>query len=98
MREDATSVLPAAGQNAVDVYRKDFAMSIELNPDKQYVREVKKQIKAAGGYCPSALEKTADTKCMCKEFREMDEGMCYCGFYIKIKEDSSETDTAGFTQ
>lgn len=68
-------------------------MNIKLNPDKQYVREVKKQIKAAGGYCPSTLEKTADTRCMCKEFREMDEGMCYCGLYIKIKEDSPEPDT-----
>ncbi len=27
----------------------------------------------------------SDTKCMCKEFREMDEGMCHCGLYIKTK-------------
>lgn len=85
MKADATSVLPAAGQNAVNIHRKGFSMNIELNPDKQYVKKIRKQIKAAGGYCPSALEKTSDTKCMCKDFREMDEGMCRCGLYIKWK-------------
>ena len=38
------------------------------------------------GYCPCRLEKTPDTKCMCKEFREMEEGTCHCGLYIKVKE------------
>lgn len=36
-------------------------------------------------YCPCSILKNADTKCMCKEFREMDEGMCHCGLYIKTK-------------
>lgn len=60
-------------------------MEIRTNPDKEFVRETKKQLKANGGYCPCALLKNADTKCMCKEFREMDEGMCRCGLYIKTK-------------
>lgn len=59
-----------------------------FNPDKQYVKAIKKQVKANGGYCPSALEKNADTKCMCKEFREMDEGMCRCGLFIKMRNDA----------
>ena len=60
-------------------------MKIELNPDKEYVKEVKSMLKANSGYCPCVLVKNEDTKCMCKEFREMDEGMCHCGLYIKHK-------------
>lgn len=58
---------------------------ISLNPDKEYVAEIKRQLKANSGYCPCVLVKTLDTKCMCKAFREMDEGMCHCGLYIKEK-------------
>lgn len=60
-------------------------MNITLNPDKKYVKEIKDQLKANSGYCPCALTKNADTRCMCKEFREMEEGMCHCGLYIKTK-------------
>lgn len=59
---------------------------IILNPDNEYAREIKKKLKNNNGYCPCALVKTPDTKCMCKEFREMDEGMCHCGLYIKVRE------------
>lgn len=58
-------------------------MKITLNPDKEYVHSIKKQLKANGGYCPCSLIKNEDTKCMCKEFREMESGMCHCGLYIK---------------
>lgn len=58
-------------------------VKIVLNPDKEYVAEIKHQLKANSGYCPCTLIKTPDTKCMCKAFREMDEGMCHCGLYIK---------------
>lgn len=59
-------------------------MQIRTNPDKDYVKEVRRQLKENSGYCPCQLDKTKDTKCMCKEFREMDEsGMCRCGLYIK---------------
>lgn len=61
-------------------------MNIILNPDTDYAKEVKKKLKANGGYCPCRLEKTPDTKCMCKEFREQDSGMCHCGLYIKVEE------------
>lgn len=60
-------------------------MKIIMNPDKEFANEVKKQLKANSGYCPCVLIKDKDTKCMCKEFREMDEGMCHCGLYIKTK-------------
>lgn len=59
---------------------------IILNSDKELVKEIQQGLKDNDGYCPCALTKTADTKCMCKAFRETDEGMCHCGLYIKIKE------------
>lgn len=41
-----------------------------------------------GGYCPCAIEKTEDTKCICKAFREQEEpGLCHCGRYEKFWED-----------
>lgn len=61
-------------------------MKIMENPDRDYAHEVRRQLKANSGYCPCALEKTPDTKCMCREFREMEEGMCHCGLYIKERE------------
>jgi len=61
-------------------------MKIILNEDKELVEEIKKQLKENGGYCPCRLHKTPDTKCMCKVFREQEEGECPCGLYIKIKE------------
>ena len=40
-----------------------------------------------GGYCPCAIVKNADTKCMCKDFREKKEpGLCHCGLYKKVIE------------
>jgi len=61
-------------------------MRIKTNPDKAHVAEIRKQLKENDNYCPCVLEKTPDTKCMCKEFREMEEGTCHCGLYIKTKE------------
>lgn len=61
-------------------------MSIRQNPDREYVAEVRKRLKENGGYCPCKLERSPDTKCMCKEFREQKDGMCHCGLYIKEKE------------
>lgn len=61
-------------------------MRIKTNPDKAHVAEIRKQLKENDNYCPCVLEKTPDTKCMCKEFREMKEGMCHCGLFIKTKD------------
>lgn len=58
-------------------------MSIQLSPDKEFVHEMRKKIKDNNGYCPCSILKTPDTKCMCKEFREMESGTCHCGLYIK---------------
>ena len=37
-----------------------------------------------GGYCPCSTVKDEDTLCMCKEFREQEEGLCHCGRYEKV--------------
>ena len=61
-------------------------MAIKQNPDKEYADEVKRKLKDNGGYCPCGLIKSPDTKCMCKDFRETEEGMCHCGLYIKTND------------
>lgn len=58
-------------------------MKIIKNPDTEYANEILKKIKDNNGYCPCSLVKNKDTKCMCKEFREMESGACHCGLYIK---------------
>lgn len=61
-------------------------IKITVNPDKEYVQEVRTKLKDNDGFCPCRLEKTEDTKCMCKEFRDMiergEDGECHCGLYI----------------
>lgn len=56
---------------------------IKLNEDAELVKSIRKKLKENNGYCPCALLKNEDTKCMCKEFREMKTGECHCGLYIK---------------
>lgn len=64
-----------------------MATKISLNPDNELVSEIREALKANNNYCPCRKEKTIDTKCMCKEFREQKDGMCHCGLYIKTIED-----------
>lgn len=60
-------------------------MKVSLNPDAEYVKEIRAKLKANNGHCPCAIEKTKDTKCMCKEFREQidreEPGFCHCELY-----------------
>ena len=60
-------------------------MRIVTNPDTEFVTEMRKNLKENSGYCPCSILRSKDTKCMCKEFREMESGMCHCGLYIKEK-------------
>lgn len=61
-------------------------MRITTNPDKEFVKEIRKKLRDNNNYCPCRISKTADAKCMCKEFRDMIEngetGMCHCGLYV----------------
>lgn len=46
---------------------------------------VKKLVQANDGYCPCLIEKTPDTKCMCKDFRDQKTpGPCHCGRFEKV--------------
>lgn len=68
-------------------------MKIHVNKDKELVAKIRAALKENDGYCPCRLDKTPDTLCMCKEFREMDEGECCCGLYVKEKDpDESRAD------
>lgn len=56
---------------------------IIINQDKEFVRKMKKALKENSNYCPCRVEKTENTKCMCKDFREQKSGWCHCGLYYK---------------
>ena len=63
-------------------------MKININPDKEFVNDMRKALKDNNGFCPCSLEKNEDTKCMCKEFREQIKdpdfkGFCHCMLYYK---------------
>ena len=61
-------------------------IQIKQTEDKKLLEEILKQLNDNDHYCPCALYKTDDTKCMCKSFRDQIErkepGACDCGRYI----------------
>lgn len=61
-------------------------MRIEITSDPVKKKEILDALKTNDNYCPCRVEKTPDTKCMCKEFREQKSGPCHCGLYIKYEE------------
>ena len=66
-------------------------MSVKVNPNQEIAELVKQGLKETGGYCPCRRERTEDTKCMCKEFRDQIadpnfEGFCHCQLYYKSKD------------
>ena len=61
-------------------------MAIKMTSDKEHAATILAALKSNDNYCPCVVEKNPDTKCMCKEFRDMEEGTCHCGLYIKIKD------------
>ena len=60
-------------------------IKIRLTDDMELRKEIIEKLKANEGYCPCALVRSLDTVCMCKEFRDMEEGTCHCGLYVKEK-------------
>lgn len=66
-------------------------MAVRLNDNKQIVQEIREGLKNTGGYCPCRVERTDETKCICKEFKEQMadpdfEGYCHCMLYYKSRE------------
>lgn len=88
---DKKSNPPKGAENVVNALKAildttALKLKVRENPDwtKQEIADFKKTIKENGGYCPCSAEKTPDTKCMCKWFREATEpGNCHCGLHNK---------------
>ena len=60
-------------------------MAMKLNPDIIKRRKVARAVKENGGYCPCMLAKNQDTKCPCKDKRELE--VCICGLYVRVGEE-----------
>ena len=66
----------------------EYTYQVEFNPnwDLYQIKSYKEKIRKNGNYCPCALIKEKDNKCMCKKFRDQNyEGLCNCGLYYKRK-------------
>lgn len=63
----------------------DKKVSVRYTEDEDYVSQMIHAVKENDGYCPCRPNKTDDTKCMCREFREQikrkELGRCHCGLY-----------------
>lgn len=70
-------------------------MTIRLSEDKELVQEIREKLKENDGYCPCKIDKTDDTKCMCKEFREQESGECHCGLFVKEEQVRKREDKKG---
>lgn len=59
---------------------------VRQTKDVELAKEIRARLRENDNYCPCRLQKTSETKCMCKEFREMIEngesGTCHCGLYV----------------
>ena len=60
-------------------------MTVRQTTDRKHAREIRAKLAENGGYCPCRIDKTPDTKCICKDFIEQLErgetGNCHCGLY-----------------
>lgn len=56
------------------------------NPNEKIYNDVTEAVIENDNYCPCKVEKTIETKCPCKEFREQaTEGLCHCERFLKVK-------------
>lgn len=56
------------------------------NPNEEEYNEITEAVAANDGYCPCAVVKDENTKCICKKFKESnDTDFCHCGRFYKIK-------------
>ena len=59
-------------------------LKVVVSSNTEKVNAIRKALLENDGYCPCELQKTQDTKCMCKAFREQTTpGPCHCGLYVK---------------
>jgi len=63
-------------------------LKIIKNPNENKYNEITEAVKRNENYCPCVLQKTPDTKCICKDFKEQQtEGECHCGRFVKVNDD-----------
>lgn len=67
--------------------RVDISTRAVLSGDEDTVASVLEGLTKNEGYCPRHTERTPDTKCLCKEFREETpvNETCPCGLHKKIE-------------
>lgn len=69
-------------------------MKTILNPDKDYVKEIKQDLKGNNGFCPCKLVHIPENKCPCKDFKEQQKagrpGACTCGLYLIVEDGSDD--------
>ena len=62
---------------------------IVLSDDIELVAEVNRQLQETKGYCPCALYRAPEYRCICESFRSAlvrgEEVECHCGKYRIIK-------------
>lgn len=59
-------------------------LRIRLTEDHELRDEIRQALQTNSGYCPCALDRSEDTQCICKAFREQKSaGSCHCGLYEK---------------
>lgn len=54
----------------------------------EQAEKVLQKLKENGGYCPCSIVKNESTKCICESFKtgeQVEEGICHCGLYKRIK-------------
>lgn len=66
------------------------AVKIQINQNEKERNAILNSLKENHYYCPCKVDKTPDTKCRCKEFRDQESGWCECGLYEKIVMTSEE--------
>lgn len=66
-------------------------MKVIKNPEwtEEQIKAFEQKIKDNDGYCPCALMKTKETKCMCLEFRNQikakEQGLCHCQLHKLVE-------------
>jgi len=68
------------------ICKKEPIMNVILNPDARKVDAIRNFLKTNGGYCPCQINRSEDTICPCKKFRENKE--CCCELYVEVKDEN----------
>lgn len=75
-------------QVLINMQRSLTMSQIKLNPDVEEQTKATEAVIRNNGYCPCALVKTEDTRCICANFlKEVNngyKGKCECGRYVSV--------------